>query len=185
MSTQCFRVLVADPPWSFGDKLPGASRGAEKNYRVLTLKDIEAFPLPPMADDSLLLLWRVSSQVEEAYRVVRAWGFEPKSEIVWRKLTPSGKAHFGMGRYVRAAHESCIVARRGRFKPRSRSVRSVFEAATGAHSQKPDEFYDLVEELAEGPYVELFARRARIGWCQFGDQLPGGAASPERKKNEK
>jgi N6-adenosine-specific RNA methylase IME4 len=171
------RVLVADPPWSFGDKLPGASRGAEKNYRVLTLDDICRFELPPLLDDSLLLLWRVSSQVEEAYRVVRAWGFEPKSEIVWRKLTKNGKPHFGMGRYVRAAHETCVVARRGRFKPKSMSVRSVFdgldvfEAKVGEHSEKPDEFYRLVEELAEGPYAELFARKVRPGWQQYGDEL--------------
>src|SRR5208282_1534052 len=132
-----FRVLVADPPWSFGDKLPGESRGAEKNYSVMSIEQIKKFPIPDMLDDSLLLLWRVSSQVEEAYAVVRAWGFEPKSEIVWRKMTVNGRPHFGMGRYVRAAHETCIIARRGHFKPASLSIRSVFEAPVGKHSEKP------------------------------------------------
>jgi N6-adenosine-specific RNA methylase IME4 len=173
------RVLVADPPWSFGDKLPGASRGAAKNYRVLNLDQIRNFQLPPLLDDALLLLWRVSSQVEEAYSVVRAWGFVPKSEIVWRKLTVNGLPHFGMGRTVRAAHETCIVATRGRFKPSSMSVRSVFEAKVGDHSEKPDAFYALVEELASpGPYAELFARRRRDGWMQWGDELPNGEARP-------
>lgn len=176
--TVSFRVLVADPPWSFGDKLPGDSRGAEKNYSVLSLDEIRKFTLPPMLDDSLLLLWRVSSQVEEAYSVVRAWGFEPKSEIVWRKMTASGKEHFGMGRYVRAAHETCIVARRGRFKPTCLSVRSVFEAPTGEHSEKPAAFYELVERLTPGPYAELFARRRREGWMQWGNELIGAEASP-------
>lgn len=166
------RVLCADPPWKFGDKLPGKSRGAENNYRVLTLDDIKAFELPPLADDCYLFLWRVSSMVEEAYAVVRAWGFVPKSEIVWEKLTPSGKPWFGMGRTVRAAHESCIIATRGRPKPKSRSVRSRFAAAAGRHSEKPEAFYDLIEQLAEGPYAELFARRQRPGWACFGDQLP-------------
>src|SRR5688572_24520039 len=107
-----FRVICADPPWSFGDKL--ASRGAANNYDVMSIQDICDFAVPPTEPDAWLFMWRVSSQVEEAYSVVRAWGFKPKSEIVWRKLTKTGKKHFGMGRYVRASHESCIVAVRGR-----------------------------------------------------------------------
>jgi len=166
------RVLCADPPWSFGDKLPGKSRGAAKNYRVLSLADICAFPLPPLADDCYLFLWRVASQVEEAYRVVRAWGFVPKSEIVWEKLTAKGKPWFGMGRTVRASHETAIIATRGKPKPLCHSVRSRFAAVAQKrkHSAKPEAFYDLVERLAAGPYVELFARRQRAGWTCLGDQ---------------
>jgi N6-adenosine-specific RNA methylase IME4 len=173
------RVLVADPPWAFGDKLPGASRGAEKNYRVLSTLDIELFKLPQLADDALLFLWRVAAMPEEALSVCRAWGFTPKSELVWLKKTPLGKTHFGMGRYVRASHETCIIASRGHGNRliKSRSVRSVFEAATGIHSQKPDEFYTLVESLADGPYHELFARRARPGWSQEGDELHQSVAA--------
>lgn len=167
-------VLVADPPWSFGDKLPGNGRGAEKHYVVLNQAGIEAFPLPPIADDALLFLWRVSSQPEEATRVARAWGFTPKSEMVWLKKTPGGKVHFGMGRYVRLSHEVCMIATRGKGLRliRDRAVRSVFEAPTGRHSEKPEAFFDLVERLAPGPYVELFARRERAGWSCFGNELP-------------
>lgn len=167
-----FRVLCADPPWSFGDKLPGKSRGAEKNYGVMTVDDICAFELPPLEPDAYLFMWRVSSQVEEAYRVVRAWGFVPKSEIVWRKMTANGKPWFGMGRHVRAAHETAVVAVRGRPQRLSASERSVFEAVAGRHSEKPEAFYDIVERLAPGPYVELFARRQRPGWTCLGNQAP-------------
>lgn len=190
--TANFAVLAADPPWSFGDKLPGAARGAEKNYSVMSVEDMCRLQLPELAPDAYLFLWRVSSQVEEAYRVVRAWGFVPKSEIVWEKLTPSGKPWFGMGRHVRASHETAIVAVRGRPKPISRSIRSRFAAPvptrprpaitpatrgawkTGhyVHSAKPEAFYDLIEQLAAGPYCELFARRQRPGWTCLGDQMP-------------
>lgn len=167
-----FRVITADPPWAFGDRLPGASRGAVKNYPVMSVDDICRFPLPPLADDALLFLWRVSSQVEEAYRVVRAWGFVPKTELVWRKLTVGGKRWFGMGRYLRAEHETAIVAVRGRIRVKVRNIRSTFEAPTGRHSEKPEVFYDLVEQLSDGPYVELFARRQRPGWTCLGNELP-------------
>lgn len=171
-TTEPNRVLVADPPWAFNDKLPGPGRGAEKHYRVLTLADIMGFPLPPLADDAYLFLWRVSSQVEEAYRVCGAWGFTAKSEIVWLKRTKTGKRWFGMGHHVRAEHESCIVAVRGRPKPLVRNVRSTFEAEAGRHSAKPEAFFDLIETLCQGPYAELFARRHRPGWTCYGDELP-------------
>lgn len=167
-----FHVVCADPPWSFRDPLPGRTRGAAKNYAVLSVANLCAFALPPIADDALLFLWRVASQVEEAYAVVRAWGFEPKTEIVWRKLTRRGKSHFGMGRIVRASHETCIVAKRGRPRIKVHDVRSLFDASIGRHSEKPERFYDLVEDLADGPYVELFARRLRSGWTCLGNECP-------------
>jgi N6-adenosine-specific RNA methylase IME4 len=167
-----FATVVADPPWSFGDKLPGASRGAAKNYEVMSIDDICRLELPPIADNAYLLMWRVSSQVEEAYRVVRAWGFVPKSEIVWQKLTTNGLPWFGMGRHVRASHETCIVAVRGRPQRLSASVRSTFSAPAGRHSEKPAAFFDLVEALAPGPYVELFSRTQRPGWVCIGNEAP-------------
>lgn len=189
-----YSVLVADPPWSFGDKLPGQKRGAARNYRVLTVEQIKAFPLPPLADDALLFLWRVSAMQEEALAVMRAWGFVPKSELVWLKSKHSGppilnekelpddgmarafkdgrQLEFGMGRYTRMQHEVCLIGRRGKARVRDHGVRSVFFAPRRAHSQKPDEFYGLVERLHAGPYVELFARARREGWDARGDELP-------------
>jgi site-specific DNA-methyltransferase (adenine-specific) len=164
-----YSVLVADPPWRFEDRLPGPGRGAEKHYDVLSTQDIENFELPDLADNCYLFLWRVSAMVEESYRVCRAWGFVPKTELVWIKRTKTGKRWFGMGHHLRAEHESCIVAVRGRPKPLVRNIRSTFEAEAGRHSAKPDEFYTLVQTLCEGPYVELFARRMRLGWTTLGN----------------
>ena len=174
-----FAVVVADPPWSFKDRLPGPKRGAAKHYTVAPSSEIERMALPfEIAPDAVLFLWRVSSQVEEAYRVCRAWGFAPKSEIVWVKTTKasstdvgSTKLAFGMGHRVRAAHESCIIAVRGKPKRVSKSIRSVFHAPVGAHSEKPDSFFRLVEALYAGPYVEVFGRKHRAGWTVIGDEL--------------
>ena len=174
-----FRAVAADPPWRFADKLPGAGRGAERHYATMSIEDIRRFELPQLADDAYLFMWRVSSMVEEAYAVVRAWGFVPKTEIVWQKLTKHGKPFFGMGRTVRASHETCIVAAKGRPTPLVRNIRSTFSApvplnadGTYRHSAKPEAFFDLVEQLAAGPHVELFARRQRRGWTCLGDQVP-------------
>jgi site-specific DNA-methyltransferase (adenine-specific) len=180
------RVLAADAPWKFRDKLPGKGRGAAKRYRVLTVKQLENFKLPPLHDDALLFFWRVSAMQEEALRVIRAWGFVPKSELIWQKLTKTGKRHFGMGRYVRLEHEVCIIAVRGRGRRwlKTRSMRSMFSAKVGEHSAKPDEFYELVEKLARGPHCELFARKVRKGWVQFGDELHRRKRRPRHAKRK-
>ena len=172
-----FAVLEADPPWLFGDRLPGRWRGAAKHYECMPSKDIARVALPPLANDCVLLLWRVAAMQEEALSVVRAWGFKPKSEIVWVKTTKetedTGAVHlaFGMGRQVRACHETCIIATRGKVKPLHHSQRSVFFAPRQKHSQKPSAFYDLVEAMYAGPRARLFARSERPGWVSFGDEI--------------
>lgn len=194
-------ALYADCPWAFADRLPGESRGAEKNYPVLGVDALKAYPLPPLRDDCILFFWRVSAMQPEALAVVEAWGFTVKSEIVWVKLSRAGSdlgsLHFGLGRYVRAAHETCLIATRTRgqdgkrlaHQPKvlSRSVRSVLVAPYRGHSRKPSEMYDAIEQLCPGPYVELFARDVRPGWFAFGNELvpsatpqaPGPALPPE------
>src|SRR3982751_1154515 len=87
-------VLVADPPCLMRDALPGKTRGAAKNYRCLRLDQIARFPLPPVVDyaeDAVLFMWRLSSMQEEALMIARAWRFRPHSELVWEKLTTTGK----------------------------------------------------------------------------------------------
>ena len=192
------RVLCADPAWMFDDKLPGHGRGAGKNYREQYIDDIInrrnfEFAWPTLADDCILFLWRVASQQQEALDVIRGWGFEQKSEIVWNKLTKKGKKWMGMGRTGRQAHEICLVATRGRSVNvvRDLGVRSTFEAkvpvyepnhpkvlagivkaGSYVHSGKPEFFYtDVVARMCKGPYVELFGRRTRPGWDVRGNEV--------------
>jgi N6-adenosine-specific RNA methylase IME4 len=80
---------------------------------------------------------------------------------------------FGMGRTTRNCDERVLIAKRGRPERASASVRSVFFAPAGRHSEKPDRFYQLAEQLCgEGPRAELFARQRRKGWVGFGDEIP-------------
>ena len=166
-----YKVLCADPPWKFNDSLPGESRGASNNYPCLSVEELCTFPLPPLADDCVLFLWRVASMQQEALDVISVWGFDLKTELVWLKKTATGKRWFGMGRTVRAEHEVCLIATKGHPEVKTHSIRSTFEAENLQHSQKPELFYDIVEQLFDGPYVELFARRQRVGWTCLGNEL--------------
>lgn len=168
-------TIVADCPWQFSDKLPGPSRGAEKNYSCMSVAELHLFLSQQsfeVSPDAYLLMWRVASMQQEALDVVRAWGFVVKTEIVWEKLTKNGLPWFGMGHHLRAAHETCLVCTRERARPLRRNQRSRFSAVVGRHSEKPAAFFDIVESTFPGPYAELFARTVRPGWVQVGNKLP-------------
>jgi N6-adenosine-specific RNA methylase IME4 len=62
-------------------------------------------------------------------------------------------------------------------------VRTIFDAPVGRHSQKPEVFFDLIEQVADGPYVELFARRIRPRWTCLGNEVLGadGATAPRKR----
>lgn len=144
----------------------------------MTTYDVCNFPLPPLADDCVLFLWRVASMQQSALDVVRAWGFVVKTEVVWLKKTVNGLQWFGMGRTLRAEHEVCLVATRRRPNVLNHSTRSTFitdfegfSAPVVRHSEKPEKFYEIVESLYAGPYCELFARRQRPGWTCLGNEV--------------
>lgn len=191
MST--YSCIVADPPWAPRDKLPGPTRGAAKQYPVMSTFGIAMLAIhlgpqlflynKPVARDAILFLWRLSSMQGDALAVVTSWGFDVKSEVVWQKLTKRGLPWFGMGRTVRASHETCIVAVRGRASKviRNRGIRSTFAAPVPVdgegryiHSAKPTEFFSQIVEPLVGdvPRLEIFARQRRPGWDAIGNQLP-------------
>lgn len=168
-----YRTIVADPPWpSMHQRSTGHRGKPERHYSTMTVDAIAALA-PPAADDAHLWLWGVNRLMEDAYRVVRAWGFTPMSLLTWAKPGP------GMGYYLRNNTEHCIFATRGKpMVPTQAVTSSWFVWPRAEHSRKPDAFYDLVEQVSPGPYVELFARRARFGWDYWGDQSLGTAEMP-------
>lgn len=95
MSTpSSFRVIVADPPWEFGDKLDkmkaGTARSAASNYPTLDMAALKALPIDLLADeDAVLALWTPCSLFEDGLDLMRAWGFQHRQEWVWVKLTQS------------------------------------------------------------------------------------------------
>lgn len=177
------RVLLADPPWKNRDQLPG-DRGASYKYTTMSTRDIMAIQLPPMDEDAVLFLWRLASMVRDALDVVRAWGFEDKSEFVWVKtggdvvipqeveFEPPQPPSLGLGHYTRLEHEVCMIATRGRGASliTDHGVRSVIYAPRGIHSRKPDASYELIERLTAGvsPRIEIFATVERDGWDCYG-----------------
>lgn len=182
-----YTVVVADPPWQCRDEKTGGSynSGAAAKYRTTSTYDLCCMPVRYLLEeDSILIMWYLSSMPDDAIELAKAWGFKKLlniNGIVWGKLTKKGKPHFGMGHGTRACTESCLIAYNGSLTRliKSRSVRNYFEAKMPVdedgkyiHSAKPDEFFDIVDELVgtDVNRLEMFARLPRDNFDRFGDE---------------
>jgi N6-adenosine-specific RNA methylase IME4 len=180
---QRFRTILADPPWQFqnrtGKMAPEHKRLSR--YGTMKLDEIVTLPVAQLADDiSHLYLWVPNALLPEGLRVMEAWGFSYKSNVVWHKIRkdggPDGR---GVGFYFRNVTELVLFGIRGKnartLAPGRRQV-NFLATMKREHSRKPDEMYDIVESCSPGPYLELFARGARPGWAVWGDQADAGYA---------
>lgn len=176
-----YRVIYADPPWTFATySRKGKGRSAEAHYECMSLAEIAALPVRDWAaPDAVLLMWATDPLLDRALEVIQAWGFTYKTvAFYWAKLhrgrSPSGLGEddffTGLGFWTRANPEPCLLATRGRPKRRSAAVRKLLLAPRREHSRKPEEAYERIEQLLEGPYLELFARSTRSGWDGWGAQ---------------
>ncbi len=174
-----YRVIYADPPWTFSTySRKGKGRSAEAYYDCMTLPEIKALPVAEWAaDDCVLLLWTTDPLLPAAFEVIRAWGFTYKTVgFYWAKLNKSAdptlyhEASFfaGLGFWTRANPEPCLLATRGHPHRRQADVKKLIVSPRREHSRKPDEAYQRIEALCEGPYLEMFARVSRPGWDQWG-----------------
>ena len=163
-----YRTIVADPPWPSPFGKLGASHRANPlaHYSTMELADIRALSVSELAEDSAhLYLWVMNSNVPEGWRVAEAWGFRPLTMLTWCKPQP------GVGQWFRNNTEHVLFCTRGEPLPRKEvPVATWFKWPRGRHSEKPAAFYDLVESVSSGPYLEMFSRRARIGWDTWGNE---------------
>jgi len=167
-----YRTIVADPPWHYdhsGATFRGAQGGTYLTHRLpyptMTVNQIAALPVGSLAeDDAHLYLWTTQKYLRDAYAVTEAWGFRPSSVLVWCKA-PRG---FIMGNDFSSTVEFVLFCRRGSLPTLRKVDRNWWRWPRGAHSAKPEAFIDLVEQVSPPPYVELFARRHRLGWDVWG-----------------
>lgn len=160
-----YRVIYADPPWSYNDKQDtGMLGGAVKHYTTMTLKDICQLPIPA-EKDAVLFLWVTSPMLEDCFAVINAWGFKYKSSFVWDKVSHN------MGHYNSVRHEFLLIATKGSCTP---EVKKLFDSVVSIertdHSRKPEQFRKMIDTIyPNGRRLEMFARDAADGWDVWGN----------------
>ena len=185
-----YKVLYADPPWSFATwSHRGEGKGASQHYDCLRLGDIKALPMSDLAqDDAALFLWVVQPMLPEALELVEAWGFKFRTvAFAWVKMPKAWaddlqghliggqrlRPKMGLGYHTRSGMEQCWLAIRGNgYKRASQGIEQVLHAPIREHSRKPDEIANRIEGLVgDVPCIELFARRRRLRWDAWGNEL--------------
>lgn len=172
-----FGTILADPPWRFQNrtgKMAPEHRRLSR-YGTMDLDEIRELPVKDVAaDPAHLYLWVPNALLPDGLAVMKAWGFDYKSNIVWHKIRKDGGSDGrGVGFYFRNVTELVLFGTRGknaRTLAPGRTQVNLLGTRKREHSRKPDEFYDIVEACSRGPRLEIFARGSRPGWTTWGDQ---------------
>ena len=187
-----YKTIVCDPPWSYRSnrvisRTSHDTVAAENQYKTMSNEEIAALRVPNIAEDvSYLYLWITTpkkfgdrnrrKKQPAPIDILEGWGFKYQTTIYWLKKPGA----LGMGFYFRGEVEECLFATRGGAKvPVELRVPNWMEtdepglwlsAPKKRHSQKPEVFYDIVERVSPGPYLEMFARRNRFNWDTWGNE---------------
>ena len=175
-----FGAILADPPWQFqnrtGKVAPEHNRLSR--YETMHLRDIKSLPVVHAAAQVChLYLWVPNALLPEGLEVMKSWGFQYKSNIIWHKVRKDGGSDGrGVGFYFRNVTEILLFGVRGKnartLQPGRTQVNYV-SSRKREHSRKPDEQYELIEECSWAPFLELFARGERRNWTSWGNQAQG------------
>ena len=172
-----FGTVLADPPWRFVNRTGKVAPEHRRlsRYPTLELEEICALPVADaLQDRAHCYLWVPNALLPEGLKVLAAWGFDYKSNIVWHKVRKDGGSDGrGVGFYFRNVTELLLFGTRGKgartLAPGRRQV-NMMQTRKREHSRKPDEQYDLIESCSWGPYLELFGRGVRQNWTVWGNQ---------------
>ena len=180
-----YEIIYADPAWSFGDRLRSSKKKAdgkmdyrelERQYDTMSIKEMCKIPVKNItAENSVLFMWTTDAHLEEAMKVINAWGFKYKTiGFVWNKKTNKGNQVCFMGKWTMKGSEICLLATKGKAHSmiEKHNVRQLVEAERQKHSKKPDEVRNrIVELLGNRPRLEMFCRESKQGWDVWGNEV--------------
>lgn len=177
-----YEIIIADPPWTYNyasvqSKSNGGRGCANDQYSLIDNKVLRTMPVAKIAAPrgSALFLWSSFALLPDCLEVMRSWGFDYKTSVVWTKHCKDdySRDRKGVGYWFRSNAELVLIGVRGANMARRTNRSNHFRTPAQGHSQKPDYLHELVEEFwPEANKAELFARRNRDGWDCWGDECP-------------
>ena len=184
-----YNVIYCDPPWKIkagrplkgykmenGKQLfiPTSNKSRDTKYPSMTIEQIKNLQVSEItANDAHLYMWVTNSHLPFAFEIIKQWGFEYSTTIVWAKNRMGG----GLGGTFKITTEFLLFARKGKLKALKtidstwHNVKRTYENGYPKHSKKPDYFYELIEQTSPGIKLEMFARQKREGWDIWGNEL--------------
>ena len=174
-----YKVILADPPWKYG-KWGAASvaprgssyqpQSSDMPYSTMSVSEISDLPVATLADvDCELYLWTTQKYLPDAFKVMECWGFKYCQTLTWCK-TPKGT---GQGGLYCPTTEFLLLGRKGKMPVGKKRVDTTWWHVKRPmrHSEKPATFHEIIEQMSDGPRIELFARQRRVGWHVWGNEV--------------
>jgi N6-adenosine-specific RNA methylase IME4 len=180
---QKYKTIVADPPWKYGkwgtaSDRPNQIHARPLPYPSMSLDEIAALPIPDLADDDCeLYVWTTQKYLEHTFPLIRGWGFKVCETLTWCK-EPRGT---GQGGLFTPTTEFIVHGRKGKMPMKQRIDTTWWKVQRpNIHSVKPESFQDIIEQVSDAPRLEMFARRYRLGWDVWGNEVTPNIEIPLR-----
>jgi len=170
-----YKIIYADPPWSYEDKSLAGKRGAGCKYETQNIEWLKSLPVKNISEnDCVLFMWVTMPMIPEGLALIESWGFKYKTcAFVWVKKNKRKDSWFwGMGMWTRANAEICLLSTKGKPKRISAGVHSVIDTPIETHSKKPNEVRKrIIKLMGDLSRIELFSRQKTDGWDVWGNEV--------------
>lgn len=165
-----FDIISFDPPWPYEGESkeittydPNGRRVANP-YPEMSIEQIKQIEVSS-SDNSVVFLWTTHKFLNDAFDILKTWGFQYKATLVW------DKEKMGMGAWLRMQCEFCLIGIKGKPYWDNTKYRDIIRESRREHSRKPDSFFEMVENITLGRKLEYFSREKRNGWEVFGNDI--------------
>lgn len=164
-----YDVIVIDPPWPMEQTPSLENRPQQSNvgmdYPTLTEDELEAMELP-LSDNAHVWVWSTQRFLPMCLRLVSKWGLKYSCLFVWHKskgMQLPGRPYYNC--------EFAVYCYKGHPKfATTKNFKTCYEWKRGKHSEKPEEFYEMIRRVTKGKRLDMFSRRSIEGFEVWGNQ---------------